>query len=326
MKIRIDTQDIDLLRNRNLKDLIKESWRIRKENFPPVLTVSTPSQKTYISKFHKNKSNAFVNISVTGSNCALNCEHCKKSLLESMIPILNANELKTLGDKLIKKGCEGVLISGGSLPSGEVPLDNFLDAFLYLKKKGLKVIVHTGLASENTAIVLKKAGVDQVLFDIIGDENTINKVYNLKKTPDDFFRSLKIMANKGLDVVPHILIGLNYGRICGEYNALKMLTQIQTNNIILVVISPVKGTPMENIIIPSFKEIGKIAAIARILNQNTYITLGCARPKGEEKELIEKSAVNAGINGIAYPSDETIEYAKSLGLEIKFKDTCCSLI
>lgn len=324
--MRVYMQDIDLLRTWNLEDLFRESWKIRKENFPPILTVSTPSQKTYISNFHQNKINSFVNVSITGTNCALNCEHCKKNLLESMIPISKPNDLKILGDKLIKKGCQGILVSGGSSSIGEVPLNNYFETFVYLKNIGLKIIVHTGLASEDTAIGLKKAGVDQVLIDIIGDENTIKNVYNLEKTPYDFFNSLKILIKNGLDVVPHILVGLNFGRISGEYNALKMLTQLKTNNIIFVIISPIKGTPMENIIPPSFKEVGKIAAIARILNQNTNINLGCARPTGEEKELIEKSAIDAGINGIAYPSDETIEYAKNLGLEIKFKDTCCSLL
>ena len=77
---------------------------------------------------------------------------------------------------------------------------------------------------------------------------------------------------------------------------------------------------------PPTNEIGQIIAIARILNPKAHITLGCARPSGRETELIERCAVNAGITGIAYPSDETIEYAKSLGLEIVFQDTCCSLI
>ena len=318
-------QEINVLRSRNINDLLNESWNIRNENFPSILTVSTPSAKTYVSDFHKNKSSAFVNISITGTNCALDCEHCKKGLLENMISVASGDELKILGDRLVERGCEGVLISGGALPTGEVPLDNYFDALSYLKNKGLLVLVHTGLASRETARRLQKACVDQVLLDIIGDEETINKVYHLKKRPSDFLNSLQVLVDNGLDVVPHIVVGLYFGQIVGEYHALEMVTRVKPNTIVLVALSPMRGTPMEGVPTPTPEEIGKIAAIARILNPKAHVTLGCTRPSGREKESMEKCAVQAGITGLAYPADETIEYAKSLGLEIVFKDTCCSL-
>ncbi len=322
----ITMQEINVLLSRDINDLLNESWNIRNENFPSILTVSTPGAKTYISDFHKNKRNTFVNISITGTNCSLDCEHCKKSLLESMIPIASGDELKILGNRLVERGCEGILISGGAIPTGEVPLDNYFDALSYLKNKGLKVLVHTGLASRETASRLQKAGVDQVLLDIIGDEETIKKVCHLKKRPSDFLNSLQVLIDNGLDVAPHIIIGLYFGQIVGEYYALEMVTQAKPNNIVLVALSPSAGTPMERVATPPPEEVGKIVAIARILNPKAHIALGCARPPGKEKESMEIYAVQAGITGIAYPADETIEYAKSLGLEITFKDTCCSLL
>jgi uncharacterized radical SAM superfamily protein len=322
----VNMQDINVLRSRDLDDLLKESWNVRNENFPSVLTISTPSAKTYISDYHKNKSSSFVNISITGTNCTLNCEHCKKNLLENMIPVTNGEELKSLGNQLIEKGCKGVLISGGATSSGEVPLDNYFQALSYLKKLGLKVLVHTGLATQETARKLRQVGVDQVLLDIIGDKETIEKIYHLDKKPSDFLNSMQVLTDNGLDVVPHILIGLNFGQIIGEYNALEMVTRVKPNNIVLVVLSPRKGTPMEGVKTPSANEVGKIAAITRILNQNANISLGCARPPGNEKDTMEKYAIQAGITGIAYPMDETIDYAQQLGLEIVFQDVCCSLL
>ncbi|UCF49199.1 MAG: hypothetical protein JSU91_05465 [Thermoplasmatales archaeon] len=319
-------QDIDYLKALELDILLDKSWNIRKKNFSPLLSVSTPSQKTYISEFHKNKKYAFVNISVTGTDCALNCEHCKRSLLDDMIPVENENELKVLGEKLIEKGCEGALISGGATSSGEVPLDKYFNAISYLKSKGLKIIVHTGLAPKNTARKLKNAGVDQVLLDIIGDEETIEKVYHLQKKPVDFLRTMQFFTEENLDLAPHILIGIHFGRIVGEYNAIRMVTQIKPKTIVLVILSPRSGTPMDGVETPPSKEIGKITAITRILNPEAHLTLGCARPASEDKVNLEKYAVRAGINGIAYPTDETIKFAQDLGLRISFKDTCCSII
>ena len=319
-------QEINYLKSLDLDDLLDKSWDIRKKNFSSLLSVSTPSQKTYISEFHKNKKNAFVNISVTGTDCALNCEHCKGSLLDDMTPVENENELKILGDQLIEKGCKGALISGGATSTGEVPLDKYFNAISYLKSKGLKIIVHTGIATRETARKLKNAGVDQVLLDIIGDEETIKKVYHLKKKPVDYFHTMQILTEENLDVAPHILIGLHFGQIVGEYRAIEMVTQIKPKIIVLVVLSPRSGTPMEGVETPSSSEIGKIAAITRILNPDAHLTLGCARPPGKDNLDVEKYAVRAGINGIAYPADETIKFAQSLGLKISFKDTCCSII
>jgi len=318
--------NIDELQLRELEDLLSEGWKIRNENFPPLLTVSTPSAKTYISDHHRNRRNSFVNISVTGKACALNCEHCQKNLLQSMVPVTSGDELKILGKKLVAKKCEGMLISGGATSNGEVPLDNYFDAIHYLKELGLKVLVHTGLATRETARKLKEAGADQALLDVIGARETIQRVYHMDREPSDFFASMEALADAGLDVIPHIIVGLDFGRIVGEYEALEMVTRIKPNTIVIVVLSPLMGTPMENVIPAGAEDVGRITAVSRIANPQAYLTMGCARPPGTSKELMERYAVKAGITGIAYPIDQTIEYAKGQDLEVIFKDTCCSLL
>lgn len=317
---------IDELRSLNLEELLREGWKTRNDNFPSILTVSAPGAKTYISDHHRNRKNSFVNISVTGKACALNCEHCQKNLLQSMIPVTGGNELKILGENLVSKKCQGVLISGGATSTGEVPLDNYFDAIHHLKELGLKVLVHTGLATRKTAKRLKEAGADQALLDVIGAQETIERVYHLDREPSDFFESMEALAEAGLDVIPHIIVGLDFGRIVGEYEALEMVTRIKTNTIVIVVLSPLMGTPMESVVPAKAEDVGRITAIARIANPNAYLTMGCARPPGTSKKLMERLAIQAGITGIAYPIDETIEYAKGQGLKVLFKDTCCSLL
>ena len=176
-------QKIEALRACELEDLLNEAWEIRNNNFPHELVASTPGAKTYVSDYHQNRRNSFVNISVTGTDCALDCEHCKGGLLGNMIPVKNSKELMTLADCLADKGCGGVLISGGSTKEGDVPLEGFFEGMAYLKSRGLKVLVHTGLASEDTARKLKEAGIDQALLDIIsgftGQPLTADDVSNL---------------------------------------------------------------------------------------------------------------------------------------------------
>ena len=321
-----NAENISNLQTKELPWLLDKAWSLRTAEFPDELVVSAPGAKTYITEHHSNKRNTFVNISVTGNDCALNCEHCKGSLLDSMNHASNPKELKELGDKLVAKGCQGVLISGGADKNGEVPLSEFSEAIAYLKDIGLKVLVHSGLASQESAISLKNADVDQVLLDIIGSDSTIKEVYHLDKTTSDYSNALSYLADEGLEAVPHILIGLHFGQMLGEYDALEMIMNSGANHIVFVVLMPKEGTPMEKVTTPSAEEIARLIAIARILNPLAKITLGCARPPDEKKLATEKYAIEAGVNGIAYPTDQTMKLATEKGLKLIFRDTCCSLL
>jgi uncharacterized radical SAM superfamily protein len=243
-----------------------------------------------------------------------------------MISATTPDRLMELGDDLVKKGCGGVLLSGGAERSGGVPFTGFYKAMKYLKQKGLQVIVHTGLIEEENAVKLKESAVDQVLIDVIGDEDTIKQVYHLDKSPEDFERTLGYMKKAGLNLAPHIVIGLNYGNISGEYKAIEMISKIDPDVIVLVILSPMRKTPMFGVPLPSPEDIARIAAVARIYNPNTPITLGCVRPSGAEKIRTEKLLIRAGVNGITYPMDKTIEFSESLGLKTMFRQTCCSLL
>jgi uncharacterized radical SAM superfamily protein len=322
-----DLKDIiDKLRNQPLEILLEEAWEIRLRNFPSNLHISVPSAKTYITDHYRNKRDRFVNISLTGERCALNCEHCKRKLLASMVPAENPKKLKEVGDALLKKGCKGVLISGGASKNGMVPLDGFFDSIQYLKEKGLQVIVHTGLVDQNTARKLKEADVDQVLLDIMGDQETIKKVYHMDRSPEDFADSLRYLREADIEIAPHIVIGINFGRISGEYNALRMIAEVDPEVIVLVALSPMYETPMYGVVPPSSQDITRISSIARIVNPKTKLTFGCARPPGPDKIYLEKNLIRSGINSIAYPSDDAIDYAESLGLRPEFKEECCSLL
>jgi uncharacterized radical SAM superfamily protein len=317
---------IEKLRRQPIDILLDWAWDIRTKNFPMELNVSVPSAKTYITDHYKNEKDRFVNISITGKMCQLNCEHCKRKLLESMIPAEDPEKIRSIGDDLKKKGCRGVLISGGATLEGTVPLDNYFDSIKYLKDLDMQVIVHTGLISKGTALNLKIAGVDQVLIDVIGDERTIKEVYHLDKKPQDYEDSLKNMKEAGLEIVPHIVIGLHFGSILGEYNALRFISQSNPEVIVLVALTPMYETPMQGVNLPSPEEIAKICAVARIVNPDTKITFGCARPAGPQKIELEKMLIRAGINSIAYPTDEAVDFAQSLQLKTEFKEECCSLL
>jgi biotin synthase-related radical SAM superfamily protein len=58
---------------------------------------------------------------------------------------------------------------------------------------------------------------------------------------------LDLLSSHGLRFVPHIVLGLHYGRFLGEHRALEMLTRYPVSTIVLVVLMPLAGTPMAGV-------------------------------------------------------------------------------
>ncbi|MBI3059869.1 MAG: radical SAM protein, partial [Deltaproteobacteria bacterium] len=176
------------------------------------------------------------------------------------------------------------------------------------------------------AHALKEAGVDGAMIDIIGDNETIRKVYHLKRrSVEDYERSLELLVRHGLSVIPHIVIGLHYGKILGEYRALEMIRRYQISALILVILMPIFSTPMFGICPPPLERIGDIFYRARLDFPKTPVQLGCARPMGNMMKQTDTLAVDSGLNGIAYPAPGVVAYARQRGLVPEFHETCCSI-
>jgi len=313
-------------RRRPLEALIAHAWRIRNRRFRPLLGVSAPSPKVYRTGHFSNRPGRFVNISVTGARCSLRCDHCRGRLLHDMIPAETPERLVEVGKALRKRGCLGALISGGSVEGGFVPLGPFAGAIGELRRSGLHVIAHTGLIDRDTAVALKDAGVMQVLIDVMGDRRTIREVYHMRRAPPDFRRSLLMMREVGLDLAPHVLLGLHYGKIRGEYRALQYITEAGPQALVVIALTRIRGTPMSEVTPPPVPEIGRFLAVSRILNPEVPLILGCMRQPGPEKPAMERLAIDAGVNAIAYPLDRSVDYARGRGLRPVFTEECCSLM
>ncbi|MFN3467563.1 MAG: radical SAM protein, partial [Candidatus Brocadiales bacterium] len=224
----------------------------------------------------------------------------------------------------LKEGLRGVLISGGCNKLGQVPLERFFDAMGYLKKGlGLKVFVHSGLVGGPQARGLHKAQVDAVLLDVIGSNQTIREVYHLSATTGDYETSLHNLSRFDIPIMPHIVLGLQYGRLDGEGNALAMVSRYKLKALVLVILTPLLGTPMEGVRPPDLTDVQNFFTEAKGRLPQTPIILGCARPMGQYKQEVDRLAVEADLDGIAFPSEGTVSYAMSKGKEVSFVESCC---
>ncbi len=274
--------------------------------------------------YYNGQKGNFPGISITGKNCALRCAHCQGKLLESMIPAKNADELLDISKMLYKNKSTGFLLTGGFDKNHTLPLEEFISAIKEVKRNtGLKITLHCGIVDQGICSLLKDAGVDQVLIDVIGDDGTINNVYKTEKKVSDIINTIKNFISAGIPVVPHIVVGLDYGRIIGEYKAIDILQEFPIDMIVFVSLMPVPGTPMEGMKTPSAEDIARLIIYARMKKPYVSLALGCARKRGYTE--IDLWAIECGINRIALPADEAVQRAKEYGLSIEWQRTCCSL-
>ena len=280
--------------------------------------------------FHKanlSSSEKFPTISVTGKACALGCKHCGGKVLETMHPAVTSEKLFSLARRMKRGGAVGCLVSGGCLPDGSVPLDEFMHVLERMKRElGLTVTVHTGIVKAATARALKEAGVDAALMDVIGSDATLKRVFNLDLTTTDYDDSLRALSAVGLRFVPHIIVGLQHGELGGEFEALRMIRRYEPSALVVIAFMPIHGTEMEHVKPTSPVDIARVVAVARLMFPKTPLALGCMRPKGKHRDETDVLALQAGIDGLAFPSEEAITYVETHGFEVAFSPCCCSQI
>ncbi len=304
-----------------------EAMRARIERFGTTIEFYAPGLKRWeSSEWKPEKANRFLPVSVTGTACALQCDHCKTKVLEGMVTVSKEMDLFATAQRLKEQGTEGLLVSGGSSRSGGVPLLPHVANMRRVREElGMRVIVHSGVVSPKLAAGLAEAGVDAVMLDIIGADATVRDVYHLDLTAADFERSIALLAEAELRIIPHIVIGLHYGQLLGEWDALEMISRYPVSTLILVVLTPLVGTPMENLPPPPVEDVADFFGTARAAMPETKVNLGCGRPMGEMKIALDRAAIDHGLNGIAYPAEGMVAYAREQGLEPAFYEYCCSL-
>lgn len=301
--------------------LFDRAWSLSRSVFGNTLSVHVPGM--FVVNGRRGRYRA---VSITGEKCELGCEHCKGTLLETMLHAGDSDALKRIGLEASARGDCGMLISGGCDLGGRLPWRDFCDAIVYLKQHTkLKISVHTGILDHATALLLKDAGVDQALLDVIGDEMTAAKVYHLENGVDLIKESLESLARVELETIPHILFGLHYGQEKGEAKALDVIGPFPIKKYVVVVLMPMPGTPMSKASPPTPLQVASFVANARLKYPHLMSSLGCARPRGNYRKHLDVLAVWAGVNSIALPHDGALEFGQKKGLEIVFRESCCSL-
>ena len=298
------------------------------ETAPRPIRFSTPTFKSYSScELNGCGKNSFPAFSVTAGACALDCDHCQAKILEPMIPATRPEALdQKVRELVVAQDLRGFLLSGGSNRRNEIRYERYYPVIEKLKRDFpyLKVAIHSALLDEPRARGMEAAGVDTVMMDVIGAEETIREVYHLDRPVDDFETTLAALCSTRMQVVPHIVVGLHYGRIVGESAALDIVSRHAIHSLVLVVVMPfyARAGTFET---PETAAVGRIFLDARAHIPDREVLLGCARPPGMHRRVTDAYAVMAGLDGIAFPADGTLAVANAIGRPAVQEHACCSM-
>ncbi|MGC8619502.1 MAG: radical SAM protein [Thermoplasmata archaeon] len=265
----------------------------------------------------------FPSVSITGTYCALNCKHCSRHYLQGMIPAIDENTLYNMAKRIYENGGKGFLLSGGSDLNGKLPLKKFKDVVKKIKRDFPLILnAHTGILDESDIYILEEMGIDNISFDAVISDEIIKNVFGLSKNSEDYKKSLLLLDRSKMAYTPHIIIGLNFGKISYEYETINFLKELNNfKKVIFLVLIPTKGTPMENVKLPEVENIISVIDYSMKKIGKDHV-IGCMRPRNLKN--FEIMAVDLGIKGITVPTPSTLEYAKSKGYQIIRENICCS--
>ena len=271
----------------------------------------------------------FPSVSMSGNSCALSCKHCNHTYLNDMQNLTEPDELLNSCRRFADEGAVGFLLSGGCDKNGAMlNLRKLLPIVKQIKKEtDLVVKLHTGLVDKELAEDIVAAGVDIASVEVVGSNETIQEIFDFNATVDSYADTLQNLEAAGMPyIVPHVCIGLHYGKLKGEFHALEVIKNFcDPSLLVLIIFRPTKGTILEQCKIPSADDVSTVVEKAKELFPDKDVSLGCIRPRARFREEIELAALKAGVTRMEIPSKNTLRCANEMGYTIKKIHACCAL-
>lgn len=282
----------------DLGDRLARAWAVRRANFPDEITWSHPLDTAVLS--------------MTGDWCALSCAHCGGHYLGGMKPIWQAEP----------DSSTSCLVSGGCDATGRVPVLAHADR-VRAWRQGRAMNWHVGFISERELETIAPL-VDVLSFDFVADDPTIRDVYGTGRSVSDYVETYRLLRRYAR-TVPHVTIGLRGGKLGHELAALELLQELGAEGIVFLVFVPTAGTRFADRSPPEPEAAASILAEARLRLPTSRLYLGCMRPKGRYRDILDPMAVQAGMNVVVRPSPPARRLAAELGLSEMSLRECCVL-
>jgi len=161
-----------------------------------------------------------------------------------------------------------------------------------------------------------------VSFDLVGDDETIQEVYGLDRTVQDYVDTYRLIRRYAR-TLPHITIGLRGGALGHERPALELLRELGADGLVFLVLIPTPGTRYADRQPPPPAAVADLLAETRLRFPALPIHLGCMRPRGAYRDELDPLAVRAGVNVMVSPARPARRLAAELGLVAREMRECC---
>ncbi|OFI06749.1 biotin synthase [Clostridium acetireducens DSM 10703] len=266
----------------NLKELCKASNRICK-------------------KYNNTKIDLCSIMNAKCGACSEDCKYCAQSSFyntsiksHSLVSKEDALKLAKENEKL------GInrfsLVTSGAALKGE-DFENILEVFKYLKQNSnIKLCASLGIISYEQLVKLKEAGVTRYHHNLETSRDNFSNICTTH-TYEHRIQTILKAQKAGIQVCSGGIIGM------GETmeHRIKMaldLKKLQIKSIPINVLTPIKGTPLENTPKLSYEEILRTIAIFRFINPKAFIRFAGGRLNMEDKgERGFLSGINGAISG-----------------------------
>jgi len=262
---------------------------------------------------HKGK---FVAISVTGTWCELLCKHCKASFLRGMISAPSGEKLWEELCRLYARGVRGALVSGGFNKDGVLPLkEDIVEALVNAKKRyGFVFNIHPGLIQNRDVALVLKEFTDVVDFEFTLSNYIVREVRRLPYEPLVYVKSIELMMDADLHVVPHIFLWHPHQSDERLLKELYVVRDLGIDRITLLVLIP---KYLEVAVPPIDRLLNTAEKVRKVFDGEIY--LGCMRPQTLKRKLDVELVLRGLIDRIANPSPTAMNYISEM------YDACCSL-
>lgn len=233
-----------------------------------------------------------------------------------MIPVSRIDIVPKLRE-LYCNGVMGILISGGFTREGTLPVGEYVDALQEAKKNyGFVFNAHLGLQRDRNLLTHLRDVIDVVDYEFTLSSYIINYVRGLKDTYEAYIKSLDIMLDVGLHVVPHVYIWHPDFSLDILRKELLIIKDRGLREVTLLTYIPEE----RNIALPRPESLIEAVRFIRE-NYDGKLYLGCMRPAKLKPELDRSIIAEGLVERVANPYPGVLE-----GLRLKeLYDACCSI-
>lgn len=249
----------------------------------------------------------------------LGCDHCQGRHLHWMRELRDADQLRQEAHGLKEGGGTGMLISGGCDEEGRIDILPYVDAIREARGElGLLMNIHAGKVSQKEAQALALSTADVFSLDVHQDPAVIEGPLHRAGGKEAYISSLDALLDAGVEVVPHITVGLSPD---DALSSAEMLSGKGVRRTVVLVLIPTPGTPICGRPMPNDDDV--LEVVDMLMQEGIEPIMGCMRPRGNH--YLEIECLKKGVSTIALPSRKTVDWARGNGYEVQEVPLCCAL-